>query len=66
MRACARLHYDPVKGPKAFEPPPSGTPFERFQALAQHVLNVPKAETDKLEAAYTRSRVRKKKRATAD
>lgn len=49
--------------PRAFKPPASASPWERFQSLVRHVVNVPKAETDKLEAEYQRER--KKKRAKA-
>ena len=51
-----------MKKSKPFEAPPDGTPYERFEALVRHVANVPKAETDKLEAEYKRQRARKKKR----
>ena len=41
------------------DPPPSETPFQRFEEFARKVLSVPKAEIDKRERAY---RERRKKR----
>ena len=39
---------------------PAPAPFDAFQDFARRVFTVPKAEIDKLEAAYQRKRAKKK------
>jgi hypothetical protein len=38
------------------------TPFEKFRAFTQKIVSVPKAEIDRREAEYQKSRKNKKKR----
>jgi hypothetical protein len=41
--------------------PNQPTPFQKFQALAQGVVSVPKAEIDKREQFWKKQREQKKK-----
>jgi len=43
------------------EKAPEPTPFQKFQALAQSVVSVPKAEIDRREAEYLKARKALKK-----
>lgn len=49
---------DPTPAPD--DKPDPATPFDAFQDFARRVFTVPKAEIDKLEAAYQRERAKKK------
>ena len=44
------------------KPPEEGSPFDRFKELAGKLVRVPKKEVDKKEAAYQRTKTKRKKR----
>ena len=44
------------------KPASEPTPFQKFHALAQSVISVPKAEIDKWEQEWKKSQAEKKKK----